>query len=96
MGTIAKFRCTERLETTLTSQYQPVEGDPAEQKQVTVKLLAAQTTDEDNVDWSKYTPSGQIEMQITNPEAFRQFEVGVDYTVEFRKAQPQKARTSGD
>lgn len=38
-----------------------------------VKLHATNTKEGDNVDWSKWTPSGQIEMTITNPAAFTVF-----------------------
>jgi len=38
-----------------------------------VKLVATNTKEGDNVDWSKWTPSGEISMYITNPEAFKVF-----------------------
>ncbi len=41
-------------------------------------------TGEGNETWSKWTPSGQIQMSITNSEALKQFEVGKDYLVTFR------------
>jgi len=34
-------------------------------------------------DWSKYTPSGSISMQITNPAAAEAFEQGKTYLVTF-------------
>jgi hypothetical protein len=39
-----------------------------------------------NKSWSKWTPSGQVQMQITNPEASGQFEVGKPYFVDFTPA----------
>jgi len=36
-----------------------------------------------NEEWSQYTPSGRIEMTITNPEAAKQFELGKDVLVTF-------------
>lgn len=36
-----------------------------------------------NADWSKHTPSGELRMNITNPSAFGQFEVGKECFVEF-------------
>lgn len=39
----------------------------------TVKLTAGNDKEGDNVDWSKWTPSGSIQMMITNPEAFKAF-----------------------
>ena len=39
-----------------------------------------------NTDWSKYTPSGQMEMTITNPPAAAFFEPGESYFLSFTKA----------
>lgn len=41
--------------------------------------------DETNKSWSEATPSGAIEMTITNPAAFEQFEVDAEYYIDFRK-----------
>ncbi len=41
---------------------------------------------EGNESWSKWTPSGQISMTISNPPALEQFEVGKDYIVDFTPA----------
>ena len=41
---------------------------------------------DENESWSKWTPSGQININITNPDAFNQFEEGVSYYVDFTKA----------
>jgi hypothetical protein len=46
--------------------------------------LSAATTGEGNETWSKYTPSGTIEMHITNPDA--EFEFGY-YFLTFEKAE---------
>lgn len=39
-----------------------------------------------NESWSKYTPSGEIKMMITNMDAVAQFEVGKCYYVDFTPA----------
>lgn len=39
-----------------------------------------------NASWSKYTPSGKIEMCITNPAAIEQFELGGTYLITFAPA----------
>lgn len=36
--------------------------------------------------WSKYTPSGKIEMAITNPSAIEAFDVGKAYYIDFSLA----------
>jgi len=38
-----------------------------------VKLTAGNDKEGDNTDWSKWTPSGSIQMMITNPVAFKVF-----------------------
>jgi len=38
-----------------------------------VKLVANNSKEGDNKDWSLYTPSGSIQMMITNPPAFEFF-----------------------
>jgi hypothetical protein len=39
----------------------------------TVKLTAGNDKEGDNIDWSKWTPSGSVQMMITNPAAFQFF-----------------------
>ena len=39
-----------------------------------------------NKSFSMYTPSGSIEMHITNPNCIGFFEAGKEYYVEFKKA----------
>lgn len=58
---------------------------------VEVKLAAAfggylQGLPEGNGDWSKWTPSGEISMTITNPAAIEQFEIGGVYRLTFENA----------
>jgi hypothetical protein len=36
-----------------------------------------------NETWSKYTPSGMIQIAITNPAAIGAFEIGKTYQVDF-------------
>ena len=36
-----------------------------------------------NYSWSQYTPSGKLEMTITNPGAYEQFAVGKTYLMTF-------------
>ena len=41
---------------------------------------------DDNATWSKYTPSGSIELQVTNPVAYDAFVLGESYFVDFTRA----------
>lgn len=50
--------------------------------------------DEENKEWSKYTPQGEIKMTITNPAAIDAFEVGQPYFVDFTPA--AKVKPSND
>lgn len=65
------------------TQYTNVDG-----KEVTQETVALQPVYEDgaNSQWSKYTPSGEISLTITNPEAYKQFELGKAYFVDFSPA----------
>lgn len=53
----------------------------------TITLQPVYVTGEgENASWSKYTPSGKIEMCVTNPAAIEQFELGASYLITFEKA----------
>lgn len=39
-----------------------------------------------NFEWSQATPSGYVELTITNPAAFGQFEANKEYTLTFDEA----------
>jgi hypothetical protein len=47
--------------------------------------------DHPNFEWSQYTPSGYVELTITNPDAFGQFEVNKEYTLTFEPDAPAPA-----
>lgn len=51
-----------------------------------VEFAAVAADSEDNKDWSQWTPSGKIEMTITNPEAMKGLEVGKAYFIDFTPA----------
>ena len=61
----AKFRVTK------IEMYESPEGSG------NVTLTAGNDKEGDNIDWSKWTPSGSIQMSITNPEAFKVFEAAL-------------------
>ena len=48
-------------------------------------------SDPANKTWSKWTPSGQLEMQINNPEALNQFKLGQCYFLDFTEAPATEA-----
>ena len=51
----------------------------------TIVMIPVWGNGKDNADWSKATPSGKLEMVVTNPEAVAQFELGADYIMTFEK-----------
>ena len=58
-----------------------------------VKLVAGNDKEGDNKDWSQWTPNGQIQMTITNPDAFKvfmdAFNAGKRFYVDFNEVDPQ-------
>lgn len=44
---------------------------------------------EGNKDWSKYTPSGDLSITITNPAAIEQFDVGEVYSLTLDRVSKQ-------
>lgn len=53
----------------------------------TVKLFAVYGADGTaNASWSKATPSGSVELTISNPEAKGHFTPGKEYFVDFHEA----------
>lgn len=51
-----------------------------------VNMSPVTSGSEENKSFSMYTPSGKIEMHITNPEAIGFFKPSKEYYVEFREA----------
>ena len=51
-----------------------------------IKLVPVYNDGEENASWSKWTPSGSIEMAVTNPAAVDQFELGKAYFINFTPA----------
>ena len=48
-----------------------------------IRLTAVYGEGNENASWSKWTPSGEIKMTITNPAAIDKFELGRSYFVDF-------------
>lgn len=69
MSVRAKFRCNAITEKTMNG------NDICKE----VQLNPVYGNGEANKEWSKYTPSGELKMTITNPAASDQFKVNKDY-----------------
>jgi len=75
MAVEARFKVIERLER------EHAEGE----SNVRITMEAAYNDGVGNTDWSKYTPVGDITMQVSNPEAAGYFTPGTIYRVVFSK-----------
>jgi hypothetical protein len=74
MSAQAKMRCTWNQQT----QWATIDQDTH-----IVRFAPVSGDSDENKEWSKYTPSGSIEMHITNPAAFDQFEENAEYLLTF-------------
>ena len=81
MAVRAKCRVTGIHEST------SITGDGnVQQKTVTLQPVYGGKDDEANKDWSRWTPSGELRLTITNPDAYEQFKLGKAYFVDFNPA----------
>lgn len=80
MGVRAKMRCVMVKESCDVVGHQGV---------VDVKLQAVYGGKDEkaNASWAKWTPSGEVTLQITNPEASKQLELGKCYFVDLNPAE---------
>lgn len=76
----AKMRCTRKTQSTSASNYG--EAKPCDTEEVELQPLVGPGNEE----WSKWTPAGSVKLQINNPAAIGQFEVGKEYFVDFTPA----------
>ena len=62
-------------------------GTNNEVQSETLTLYPVTGGSDENKSFSNSTPSGKIEIQITNPELFGKFKTGESYYVDFTKAE---------
>lgn len=72
----AKMRCINKTSSTSTGAY----GAPNPVDSESVEFLPV--AGPGNEEWSKWTPSGSLKMQINNPDAVTKVEVGKDYFID--------------
>lgn len=84
MAVKAKFRCNS------VTAYSWDEGKTIAGKNVAMTAVIGYNVDgsrfDENEAWSQATPSGQLSMHISNPDAFEQFEEGKQYYLTFEEA----------
>lgn len=72
---VAKMRCVERKDMQHDAN--------AAGKTTAVRLQPVYASEGPNASWSKYTPSGEVTLQITNEAAVEAFKLGRCYLVRF-------------
>ena len=77
MSVSAKFKVQR-----VTPQHPGKDGDGIEIQAAEIELVPDYAGDR-NKDWSRWTPSGVIRMNVQNPAALEQFQVGQAFTVLF-------------
>lgn len=81
MSVKAKFTCTK------VESYSNDNGQTVAGKNINMTAVIAYNADgsrnDENESWSQYTPSGSLQIGITNPDAFEQFEEGKEYYLTF-------------
>ena len=80
MGVRAKMRCVEVSERTSVTGAGLVEA-----KYIRLQAVYGGDDDKENRDWSKWTPSGELAMTVTNPDAFNQFKIGKCYFIDMNE-----------
>ena len=71
----AKFQCVE---------IKHMFGNPDGSAEI--RMIPVYGNGEANKEWSKWTPSGELKMLITNPEAIAAFDLGGEYFLDFSLA----------
>lgn len=77
MSVRAKFKCQSKI----------IHGE-GESQFAALNFQAVYGDGKENKEWSKYTPSGNLTMSVTNPAAFGWFEEGKEYYLDFTEAAP--------
>jgi hypothetical protein len=69
-----------RMKVTSSEDFPNVQG-----KRVQFEAVYSSDPTSPNYSWSKWTPSGQLSLNITNPDAYDQFAVGKTFELTFRE-----------
>lgn len=78
---VAKFTVYEVIE-----QGEPKQSEVLKMRPVTSRPFDAEGVSEDN-SFAKWTPSGNLEMTVSNPALFGQIKVGENYFLTFAKCE---------
>jgi len=89
MSVRAKFKLT-RYETYMVSQSTYNEGKEREHREVETRNLFFQAVHGNSPENAKFftaTPSGEVKLGVTSPEAWGQFELNKEYYLDFTPAE---------
>jgi hypothetical protein len=86
-GSTSNARRHEGITAKLSAQSVTIEASTPNNYE-RVKLTAVTADSPVNKTWSKYTPAGSLELQITNPGAQGFIQAGREYIVSIRLAEP--------
>lgn len=70
-------------------------GGTAEEPNADITLRAVTNDTPENKTWSKWTPSGTLEMNVTNPDAIAQFKQGEEVFLTLESAKPDEPAQEG-
>jgi len=87
MAVRAKMRCTGVNTSGAICASTDKENPFGKMITVTLQPVYGGADDKANAEWSKWTPSGELKLAITNPAAYEQFEVGKAYYVDLTPAE---------
>jgi len=79
MSVQAKVRCTWNREPQYNNPDSPC-------RILRFAPVYSDNPESENYTWSKYTPAGHMEMSVTNPAAFEQFEENKEYILTFAES----------
>lgn len=78
----------------VVSKLSVADSDPSKHRTGSVEVTLRPVNDEANKQWSKYTPTGEVKLSITNMEAADAFVVGGHYQAEFVRVPSETAPQS--
>lgn len=94
----AKF-IVDRFTSSLSTQQKDKKGDwsasnteEVEKRTIVLRAIYSDDPNDENRKFWEATPSGQIELQVINPEAWQAFELGKEYYVDFTLVTKEQVR----
>lgn len=77
------FRAKCRITKVESSLHPKQNGQVTDHRKVTLQPVYGEGEEDSNAQWSRWTPSGQVELVITNPEVWPDLVIGRAFYVDF-------------